>query len=1030
MKKNSTPQHGLPRSSEKRTQYYKEVGENAAMCIFTKKKLGGKRLTSLSPKIKRLSHHIDSTPSEKDMKILRDIQSRDISHLRDRVGSPLQNLTGLPSDIETVKKLVQHSDKHGNPTLQGSPLPISCRKNLCLDEIYKSPNYLTAEAFSIDKILLGSPSGRQECENLKKWLENMKNLHCSTDIFSENGRVIYSMCCKELIRQVSVNCLERGELLQEIIDYYTKLQMKMQGNIKSAYSNYEQMIKEYTDKYLDKEKEYLDEINEIRDTNEKLKIQLKKTNERIAENEKIIKRHEITIEDMKYKLSEEDYGFKNKGFLKRAVSGLPKDSMYSNKSKAAERGDSKIVSKGTDWDNNESLLSKWTQTGSKELKVEANVVDFTVFPLNHEYMDPGILIEINDADLIQDKNEYFTNEGLLGLDDLEKSKNTKSEMLSRDEKGFHLSPPMLLRQDTRSGKIKKKKNQKKDLGIKVSEIDKKIQEKQSELDAVIKKIKVKYVELDFLSKTVDYKKLRDAFFKRGITSGTNITYDKILMKKPSLRKEFNILADSNFWSEDHRDFSHRVKQINRSSTQNFDDSSITSRDPNTPTSPKTPKAPKILAPILKEVDDELESEDSIENSQDISHPSAYLDLSTDQLESFEDKHFSSIFKKKSVIPLYNLVSTLDLNLISMRKHQKKTPAIKILNKISAKDLKWIISKATLSRKLIHKIIVTMYGSYFSHQDLSENFIDFIYFDFYQRYGLKFVSDKKFVEFICSCIRSDDSKKCTNFLRFVSMGHKVGKKNFSHKGFELYLESLTFLTNSKIGIANTEDYYEKFLVPVARASECIREQLEKFDKSQILRIISLAESKAVADPKKISIGGLIECENVLEWIIEAYESLPNKYIEGVEFLINSLKYNEPKDSLLKSEILMVFRAIIPENYEDFEKHYDDFNIITLEDFCLYSVTNSIFAMTDLTKFYSESKSKEEIYDMIKSSLSEMHTIVGEIESTDKFMKTLPQEIWELKLKNLEKALDERDAGENIFAFKVFYLELHRVRSTFL
>ena len=55
------------------------------------------------------------------------------------------------------------SDNLGNPLTQGKPLFTSCRKELCLGEVYNNPT----KSFDIEKIFLGSPSGRQECENLK-----------------------------------------------------------------------------------------------------------------------------------------------------------------------------------------------------------------------------------------------------------------------------------------------------------------------------------------------------------------------------------------------------------------------------------------------------------------------------------------------------------------------------------------------------------------------------------------------------------------------------------------------------------------------------------------------------------------------------------------------------------------------------------------------------------------------------------------------------------------------------------------------
>lgn len=69
---------------------------------------------------------------------------------------------------------------------------------------------------------LGAPSGRKEVEILITWLEFMIQTHIDEekDLTLEEkvrrAQLIYTACYKEVIRQISVNCVERGVLMQRI----------------------------------------------------------------------------------------------------------------------------------------------------------------------------------------------------------------------------------------------------------------------------------------------------------------------------------------------------------------------------------------------------------------------------------------------------------------------------------------------------------------------------------------------------------------------------------------------------------------------------------------------------------------------------------------------------------------------------------------------------------------------------------------------------------------------------------------------
>lgn len=76
--------------------------------------------------------------------------------------------------------------------------------------------------------ILSNPATRDDVESLGKWLDSMvsniaseKNL--SMEVLFENLQLVYLGCFQELIRQVSIECVERGQLIQKIWNAYIGL---------------------------------------------------------------------------------------------------------------------------------------------------------------------------------------------------------------------------------------------------------------------------------------------------------------------------------------------------------------------------------------------------------------------------------------------------------------------------------------------------------------------------------------------------------------------------------------------------------------------------------------------------------------------------------------------------------------------------------------------------------------------------------------------------------------------------------------
>ena len=139
--------------------------------------------------------------------------TRDISHIQDKISQPSISLPILPMDIQDLKKL----NSIDWPSFQSFH---KCRSDQCL-ELYSNKKAETERPHTIDRYLLGNPTGRQDIIELCTWFNNMLDIHKDSDV--DVIMLIHEICVKEIIRQVSVHCIERGELLKVLFDYQPEI---------------------------------------------------------------------------------------------------------------------------------------------------------------------------------------------------------------------------------------------------------------------------------------------------------------------------------------------------------------------------------------------------------------------------------------------------------------------------------------------------------------------------------------------------------------------------------------------------------------------------------------------------------------------------------------------------------------------------------------------------------------------------------------------------------------------------------------
>lgn len=122
---------------------------------------------------------------------------------------------------------------------------------------------------------LGTPATRKDVTDLKDWLNTMliKALDSTSNPESlfETANKIYKLCFHEIIRQVKVQCKERGELIKLVWDTYQGL---FQQAIKITQAQQDYMKREFSTEKLNIEKNHEQQVSDLM----KLIGELKKKN--------------------------------------------------------------------------------------------------------------------------------------------------------------------------------------------------------------------------------------------------------------------------------------------------------------------------------------------------------------------------------------------------------------------------------------------------------------------------------------------------------------------------------------------------------------------------------------------------------------------------------------------------------------------------------------------------------------------------------------------------------------------------------
>jgi hypothetical protein len=390
------------------------------------------------------------------------------------------------------------------------------------------------------------------------------------------------------------------------------------------------------------------------------------------------------------------------------------------------------------------------------------------------------------------------------------------------------------------------------------------------------------------------------------------------------------------------------------------------------------------------------------------------------------------YRRGTAGPEFILKSTKELTKFAEFKFTKTKPAVakpvspahEIIKKLLKRSKENMEKSAKASKKMVNKIISNTYSTSLSKSPLEspEELLEICYDEFSQRYGLKKVIDRKFMEFLSSLLKVKSYKRPFMFIKLSGLGKSIKLDSYSKFTLNLYLSSLNYMLTSKIGITmNYEETDDKNLFPINRASECVREKLEGIlDRVSINSLVYTIESKAMPDPQRISTG-LIELEYVLEVICDNYENQQRKIINGAKILFKALGYLEGA-SVLQYDFCFAVRFICPHKFYRLESEEIVSQEISFDELIEICIEMNVLSENDLNHFVRGYAKKP------FENFEDMAGIVERMEKGKVSYISIDKEKWRNRLEKSRSELEGK-GFDAVLVWKLYECELKRIEGEF-
>lgn len=858
--------------------------------------------------------------------------SRDISHIKDR--SPQRDgwASYLPTEISLVKMLLETSDKRGLHTtvdVQGNLQKRYCFKEECMDFLARPPNVRSTR--EIDRYNLGNPTGRQDVQLLEKWLNQMKGKYFDND---GDKITVLNACIREIVRQVRVQCIDRGRVLREVLDelqeFYRRkieeLNREIEGTETKAQWKMEMLIEKNKQVYKELAKSTLE-----------LEGQLGEARERNSEKDNNLTSQRLRIRELENEIEMNQ----KEAPLKRFTNGTLRPSNTHIR---------KYACKGTRVGDRNSTKSDITLRSKNEAK-----------------------------DLNTDT----------GLGELSIPTTRKGDLFSIDSQG----------QVDIQQTIKRTKS------IEI----------QCESKETPAEVPHKQQEIELLNRTP--------------------------VKSPEMRENHNIPSETENSEEEqfssmlvshtpHPTVSPRISPIFglpfKSRTFRTENPDHHKLKPLIPPGAHIPSWKSGFA-----VGVESGKSIGLEEGQSIGEEIGYLQGISDRVEQDSDESDTSPPHSKdqnnfvsNTAPLkgkFNRNLTrktttkpVEFTWSPIRKQidRKKTVfSGKILEKLLEKPMGMIKRMATMSSRLVHKIIsatyLSAYGLFKEKNSEVPNLLEIIYEDFGQKYGLKAVHKRKFQDFIASVFKAK-TRRSALFLQFIHAAHRVKQINYTESTMQFFLDVYNFMITSKVGIiVNLDESADNLMIPVLRAIECVKEKYG--EKEGFTGMLTFIESHAESDPKRINPGGLINCDVLIEEIVKVYEKRYNDLYDGAYAVYDALLIESGE--IDRTDLEMVGKLICPKKLPGIQQLDET---IALDNFIEKNIEREFFYMSSIEKWLGDLVEPEGI--LMEKKKSETF-FINSSSYNEKMIH---------KLQKLENSIGIRNAMTLNFSWKIFFNELMRAR----
>ncbi|CAG9332090.1 unnamed protein product [Blepharisma stoltei] len=386
--------------------------------------------------------------------------------------------------------------------------------------------------------------------------------------------------------------------------------------------------------------------------------------------------------------------------------------------------------------------------------------------------------------------------------------------------------------------------------------------------------------------------------------------------------------------------------------------------------------------------------------------------------------------------------------------RKVNPAPMLLQKFLEKKLDAIKKKSKMSRRMVNRIassILLECVNKIKNDEGFEGLLEETYNEFANKYTLRNVGEKKFLEFVASLIKNSDFKRPIIYMRFIGCGKFINSHNYSKQSFLFYINCYQFMLNSKIGIVvGYDDSADKQMFPTARAIECIKESFEGLvGKHTITNMVNDVENNSQNDPKRINGNGLIELEYLLEIITENYEIYQSSLKEGVMDILSSLG-EDKNETIIVQEFLIWVKYISPDRIKFegneiqlIEPHYiSRINVkqnslpitnreqISREELIQNCIEKNLLSKNDIKEFLAANECIKNSKEEIDAKIAELNDILQKMKSEpEKKWKISFESIFEEKLNYFASAIQSEKILDFTLPLKIIDLELNKYKQDF-